>query len=215
MANVLFFITSLVEPKNKYFSVFNHTERYNQTIKTIESIKKYVPTALIVVVEASYTSKFTFGEVLVFNIEKNEEIYGHKSIGESLIIEQFLNSEYYKNLNSIDIVFKISGRYYLNDKFNINSHDLSKINCCIVDTKNDPNNNFKHSGPPDDVSVTSLFSFPYNKSDYILQRLKFVIENIKNHGGDIEHYIFKNEEVNKINVIGISGTQTGGKFVMY
>ena len=34
-------------------SVFNHDERFNQTIKTIETIKKYIPNSKILIVECS------------------------------------------------------------------------------------------------------------------------------------------------------------------
>jgi hypothetical protein len=200
--------------------------QFLQTSNTIQSIRNKVPNAKIVVLEASFGNniKFIFDDVIMYYIDNNEICY-HKSIGEAIILKKFLHSDIYKSLIENDnyMVCKISGRYYLDDNFNINNFDNNKINCHLVEnTHNDPNtthydiNNIIVYSKP--CSVTSLFGFPANMTEYMIESLQYVIENITYFGSDIEHFLFKNvpiDKINNINIIGISGNITSGPFLSY
>jgi hypothetical protein len=180
----LFIITSMI---NCTLSIYTPGERYSQTLKTIESIKKYIPDSEIVVIENS--KEIVFNNVLMFYTENN---YIHKSIGESNIILSFLKSNLYKSMDT-DIVFKISGRYYLNENFK-----LSKFDSFCTRMLNES------------CGVSCLFSFPKNKTEYMIDNLLYTIESINKNAigeitkNDIEHYLFKTHFVD-IGILGISG----------
>lgn len=219
---VLFLVTSLVKPKDGYNSVFSTEERFQQTIHTINTIRKKVPDALIVVLEASHGPKtlVMFDDVFMFYIDHAliENPYS-KSIGEAKILQIFLNSECYKNLTKTSdyMVFKISGRYFLDDNFDIGKFHPYKINSRAVNTKNDPNHGHMNTNP-DMCTVTSLFSFPSEMTDFFLERLQHVIDVIPRVGSDIEHHLFHSvasDIIHNMDIIGISGIQTTGSFVKY
>ncbi|MFH1454836.1 MAG: hypothetical protein ABIF22_00715 [bacterium] len=107
-------------------SVFTAQERFEQTIKTIESLRK-IPNSVILHVEASTLSSEWEKEIrkktdLYINIYDNgteelkKKIDGkYKSIAESTMIYKGLQIA---TLSQYENIFKISGRYWLNDKFN-------------------------------------------------------------------------------------------------
>jgi hypothetical protein len=119
-------------------SFCNMEYRFNDTIKTIESIKKYIPNSSILLVECSdideenenilkkhvdyYINLFSNKYIL----EKTQTI--SKSLGEGVMtieaIKYILNNIDYNNFNNL---FKISGRYWLNDNFYYNLYDNKNI----------------------------------------------------------------------------------------
>lgn len=115
-------------------SVYSHQERFEQTLQTIESVKKYIPNAVICLVDCS---QFTEDEERLLNEQcnyfinlfQNEKIshtlrYSNsKSLCESLqtlAVIEFIkqNDIVFKNF------FKITGRYQLNGEF-----DYDIYNC--------------------------------------------------------------------------------------
>lgn len=235
-SNALFLVTSLVNMYCK--TMYSEATRYKQTLNTIESIKKYAPNAKIVVAEASCgEKKYSFEDVTMF-YPQSADILKNKSVGESIIIQEFLNSSLYTDIvtneRGIDIVFKMSGRYFLNKYFDITKYSTEKPSSRLVDTKNDPNdshyNPLENTTEPDFCYITSLFSFPPSKKDFILDRMSRVAKTIMDCEStddtniehlifkDIEHLIFKDVEqclVHNVDVSGVSGYQSGGKFTMY
>ena len=134
MSNLVL-ITSIIHTPNKPLSytntrsVFSRKERFEQTKLTIQSIKKKIPNNKILLVECT---DFTEEEKIYFEkecdyvlnlwskYELHEDIFGiSKALGEGTqTIESFKyikeNNICYANL------FKISGRYWFNDKFDYN-----------------------------------------------------------------------------------------------
>jgi hypothetical protein len=226
--SALFLITSCVNvPAGS--SIYDSEQRYEQTLNTIKTIKDHVPNAIIVVVECSIGDKqYQFEGVTMFYI-KFQDI-SDKSTTEARIIKMFLQSDFYTRLTkNVDIVFKISGRYFLNEKFNISNYSLKIPTARLIDTKNEPNypNYVESVDPmfainPDLCCVTCLFSFPPIKSAFMIERMNRVIDVIstQNHTNatNIEQQIFKDcdtESISYINVLGVSGHQTSGFFVKY
>jgi len=128
-----FIITSVIYPKqgkliqyNGPRSIFSPEQRAQQTLRTIESIRAKVPGAKIILVESGLR------EVLPFELEKKVDQYIYvgnkklvrwscdskqKSLGEIMML-------YYAMKNfkfTADFYFKISGRYFLNEEFDL--HD--------------------------------------------------------------------------------------------
>jgi len=136
-------ITSVLNCINKQLSyyhtrsVFTIEERYLHTIKSIESIKKFIPDVEILFCECSDLSNHIDFEKNIkkevdyyynfYNIEiiKNNVNSMLKGLGETYIllegIDRLMNfNKSYKN------IFKLSGRYYLNENFNYRIFDNHK-----------------------------------------------------------------------------------------
>ena len=130
---ITFIITSVIYFPNKKLSysetrsVFTPEERTAQTLQTIKSIKEKIPSSQIVLVEMG--RKKYINTSLINSV--NKYIY----VGSNLFVWLAAGSKYKglgeaagllaasKKIKGIetDIFFKISGRYFLNDDFNINN----------------------------------------------------------------------------------------------
>lgn len=109
-------------------SVFTHEERYNQTIKTIETVKSKVPNVDILFVECSDFSNHTEWEqtlkskvkyyVNVYNDEEKRKLVlgPYKQLGEGTLTRAGL-TYIEKNKIPYNNYIKISGRYFLSDTF--------------------------------------------------------------------------------------------------
>lgn len=131
-ASYCFIITSVIYPKQKELSyastrsVYNPEERAEQTLKTIESIKAKVPGAKIVLVESGLRDN------LPFDLAKKVDQYLY--LGNNFFVRRACDSKF-KSLGeavmllwakkrvkfNADVFFKISGRYFLDENFDINS----------------------------------------------------------------------------------------------
>jgi hypothetical protein len=134
-------ITSKIYTSNNSFSYVNHRsiyskdERLSQTINTINSIRNKIPNSYIVLFD---NSEFDNNEYDLLdnhvdqfiNITDNGELnyytneYEYKAFAEIFQIitlyDVFLKKVDSKMINNI---FKITGRYVLNDQFNYNNYD--------------------------------------------------------------------------------------------
>lgn len=103
-------------------SVYNKYERFQQTLLTIKSLEK-IENKKILFVEASDIPEFEneiIGMVDYYkNIYKDDNIKSiidglHKSLGESTSILEGIGD---MDLSPYNNIYKISGRYWLNDRF--------------------------------------------------------------------------------------------------
>ena len=138
----LVLITSVVNTPNNPLSYsnirsfFTREERFEQTKITIQSIRKKIPNHKIMIVECTdFTNEeksyFEKECDYVLNLwhekELHPKIFGlSKSLGEGTMTIQALKY-IIKNKYEYDNLFKICGRYWLNDKFNYNEFDNSYI----------------------------------------------------------------------------------------
>jgi hypothetical protein len=130
--DVTFLVTSVIFPKQKELSyatvrsVYSPEERAQQTLYTINSIKEKVPEAKIVLIEAGLQ------EQLPFQLSDKADKYIYlgnnffvrhacdsrfKSLGEAVMLLTSLKKIPYNPV----LFFKISGRYFLDENFNIGS----------------------------------------------------------------------------------------------
>jgi len=138
-------ITSKIKTSNNPLTysdirtIYTPTERFNQTIETIKSVKKYIPDYYIILFDNSifYNEEkeiLTNSVDLFVNITDNEKLNDftnnnpNKAYGE--ICQTYFSIPYISKIN-INNFFKISGRYVLNDefiysKFNNNSNIFKK-----------------------------------------------------------------------------------------
>ena len=222
MKRTLFIVTSLVDTFER--SVFDSNTRHLQTVNSIQTIYSKNPDAIVVVIEAS-SRKIHFDNVIMYypSIDiKNLR----KTVGEASILQNFLKSTLYQILKpNINMCIKLSGRYYLNDKskFHINL-DYDKINIRKINVLKDPNdpidfiNPRQYSNPDASATVTQLFGFSPLLDNIVYERLSLVIDKFYKNGSDIEQSIFYGLDdiyLNYIDYLGVSGIQTGGRFVVY
>lgn len=219
---ILFMVTSVVDTFE--YSAFSSNVRYEQTKHTIDTIYSKIPNAKVVVIEGSQR-KVHFDNVIMYYppIEINNL---PKSVGEATLLQSFLKSKLFDTLKeSTSMCIKLSGRYYLNDEFSFDKHlDYDKINIrkiCVLKDPNDPPDfvNKRHYYNHDaSASVTSLFGFSPIVADLVYERLELVKETYYRNRCDIEQSIFYGVDekyINYIDYIGVSGVQTGGRFVVY
>jgi len=116
-------------------SVYSTETRYSQTIESIESIRKYIPNVCIFLIDNSH---FNDKHIYMYNklyelcdffinpyknidLDYYTNVNKYKSIAEGYQIIYFLDV-----FNQLKIkynnFFKISGRYYINNSFNINNY---------------------------------------------------------------------------------------------
>jgi len=140
----LVIITSIIEipdrplSYSKTRSVFTKNERFNQTKNTIKTIRERIPDVSILIVECSeFKDNNDYKRYLIENSdyfinlwerdELHELIFGiSKSLGEGVMTIETIRY-IIKNKLEYDNYYKISGRYYINDKFSYDDfkEDLS------------------------------------------------------------------------------------------
>lgn len=160
----LVFISSVIHTPNLPFSyintrsIYSHKDRFEQTKKTINSIRNKIPDSIIFIVECSpleeeekeYLTNYSDIFINLYDLNNQDlinKIYSRsKSLGEGTITLYVLNYLIENNIDYNDF-FKISGRYWLNDNFNYRDFN----NDCIVTKKiNNDDTNF----------ITSLYKLP-------------------------------------------------------
>ena len=207
-------VINIIDSELSYYykrSVFSVEERYKQTLKSIISIKNKIPNSEILFCECSDLSDYQNIEKDIaknvnyyFNFFSNEFIKNNvnsklKGYGEASILLEGINKllsmkKNYKN------IFKLSGRYYLNDKFNYEMFNNSKN----IFTNWD--NNY--------TSYCTIF-YKINGSDIILFKNSIIesLEELKENVS-IEECIYKNFNnnvsiniVSKVNISGLLATE--------
>lgn len=182
----LVIITSIIEIPNKPLSysktrsVFTIEERFNQTKETIRTIKEKIPDVSILIIECSEFRDNNYREYLEENshylinlwerYELHELIFGKsKALGEGILTIETIKY-IIKNKLEYDNYYKISGRYYINDKFNYKDfiEDLS------VFTKPSKHN---------DIVDTTLYKIRgkdlIKLHDYLISKIKEMSECIQ------------------------------------
>lgn len=204
----LILISSIINTPDKPFnyistrSVFTRKERFEQTKKTIESVKDKIPDSKILIVECSDFNEEETEYLLnncdyVLNLwdkkELHDKIFGlSKSLGEGTITIEGLRFIFNNDLK-FENFFKISGRYNLTDRFYYSKYNNDRIVC-------------KKAG--DNIISTRLYKFPYkylnDLHDYLIQNRDKMIECIGNEnlfGLFVANY----SDVDYNEVIGVEG----------
>ena len=141
MGSNLILVTSVINTPNKALSyskirsVFSRKERLEQTKKTINSIKHYIPDHKIFLVECSdFTEEeekyFKENCDYILNLWNNKELHNKifgvsKSLGEGTLTINALEYIFQENIE-FNNLYKICGRYWLNDDFNYNVYNNTK-----------------------------------------------------------------------------------------
>jgi len=209
-------ITSVLNCINKplsYYhirSVFTLKERYKHTLKTILTIKKYIPNVEILYCECSDLSL----DNEIENDIKSKVNYYYNFYNDD-IIKDLVNSEL-KGLGELNImmkgisilkslnityknIFKISGRYYLNNRF-----DYNLFNC-------NSNNIFTYWDNSTKSYCTIFYKIDNNSVDLFYNTLINLKPELEK-GESIEYVLCKDfkynvKVVDKVNVSGFLATE--------
>lgn len=226
MYDSIFFISSaLVSPS--HLSVYSVEDRFNQTLETLDSIDKHMPNNIKIVFDASsvepdskHLDELTKKNAIVLRTGRDENVKsfsasGSKSVGESISFLMALNWIKQANVQSKRI-YKISGRYRLNDNFVSGMEHANKY-VFTVPTKTWMSKVQSDYFKVDHVYQSRLFHFDYSLLDNTIELLHKVINDCISLGIDIEHAYykyfnaFKPIEMQKIGVCG--NLATNGEYI--
>lgn len=219
MSKYTFLITSAINTK---FGVFATETRLNQTVSTIQSIKDRVPDADLFLLEMSAIplseSQSNTLEPLVksiVNFNSDPSVIGIYNSTDNWdvvknVTEVMCFGKALKNLHrSLDQfsntqrIFKISGRYCLNDNFDITYYDQYSVQNHIV-ISNQRNSQFDYNLTLiSNQFMSRLWSWPVNLMEEIISvydnSLVYMGDRISSGGyADIEHCLYKFLDKNKI-----------------
>lgn len=195
----LFVISSaIIAPSN---SIYSTEERLAQTFETITSIDKYCPNNRKILFDASYQTipndyieKLNEKKVSIIITGENETVNvsskrGLKSVGESLSFLMTLNFIKDNQIKGTRI-YKLSGRYRLNDNFKTGFEHKGKYVFTVPTKTWMSEERVKQTGV-DYVYQSRLFHFDYDLLDQFISELQNVIKDCSTLGIDIEHGYYK------------------------
>lgn len=179
----LFVITSVINTGTHSWSycgirsVFDLTERFEQTIKTIESIRNLNDNSKILLVECSDISKEMI-DILKTKVDFFIQTYEEESVRQVCLysdkkgfgeVKQLQKVCEYISLHNIlfDRLFKISGRYFLDSNFSKDNFAQDKFSFKMYSNSN--------SG------LTLLYSVPYDLFTQYTQNLNYCIQYYETH----------------------------------
>lgn len=235
----LFLVGSSLEHfAEKHFSRYSTEQRLFQTLETIETIRTKVPNAYICLFECSYKpiSK-EYKKILSEKVDLFLEFYDEPGIktlydnfsrkqelitfGKSLLETRgILNCLYLMGekqlFADVNRVFKITGRYTLNEDFNIQDYESRLLeNHYVIKTYSylnrekqamnidDLENIYAYLYQAEGMMVTGLWSFDrmlFSKTVEALERSFVYLEKMIQYttGNDIEHALYRFIDKDKI-----------------
>ena len=219
-----FIITSAIHTS---YGKCSTEERITQTKETIRSIETYSPGSSVVLIDCGEKSvEDNLFECKLIDYTKNEEIQYHlqKYLQTNIdnepdiiiksMLEIMMFSDYLKSLDTeYSRIFKISGRYRLNSKFNHSKHQEEKNKVLILPPTATQHLYNHHVASSIFQYKTRCWSF----DGTILSEIIKTYEKMKSEiiylstitkQGDIEHLLYKylnKKFVEHIDLIGIEG----------
>lgn len=208
-------------------SIYSLEDRFNQTLETIESIDKYCPNNLKVMFDASpqtpdksYFEKLQERGVSVVYTGNNPDVnyvssMGLKSVGESISHLMTLNWLRENNV-SCKRIYKVSGRYKLNENFTPGLEHVGKYVFTIPTKTWMTEERIKETGV-DHVYQSRLWHFDSSLLNQTIDEMTQVVADCARLGIDIEHALYKNfkkYDPVEMEKIGLCGNQApSGEFV--
>lgn len=229
MNQYAFLVSSAINTK---FGIYNSSQRLQQTLDTIASIKRQVPTAKIILVEmggvpltTDQTNSLTAAVDRVINFNSDPgvvELYNStdnwdvvKNVTEVMCFGRALKTlnEHTDLLDGVQRIFKVSGRYTLDDSFDIGYYDQYKVQHHIVVSQSRPSQFSYALTNVERQFMSRLWSWPRDLTAEIIdvydQGLVYIQDRILDNGYcDIEHMLYKFLDHNKViekDFVGICG----------
>ena len=200
--------------------MYTEEERFNQTIESINSVKKYSPDSLIFLYDASetmpkkeYFDKFNEMGVSCVYTGMSKDVAnfssrGLKSLSEAL--SQYIFMDWLKNQNiNLSRLYKLSGRYRLTDNFR---PGLEHTDAFVFKKSVESwmNQDAKNVTGAERVYDTRLWHMDYNLFDTFFAAIPNILNDCAQYGIDIEHAYWKHLHSNKVvelDVIGVCGNK--------
>lgn len=208
-------------------SIYSTEERLQQTLETIASIDKYVPNNLKIMFDASpdRPSDNLFQEIAKRNVKiyysgdspdvNYASLLGAKSVGETISTLMILE---WLKLQDIATrrIYKISGRYTLNDNFVPGLQHTGKY-VFTIPTKTWMSEERIRATGVDHVYQSRLYHFDSSLLNQTSEEMQQVIKDCVTLGIDVEHALYKNfkkyDPVEMVK-IGLCGNQApSGEYV--
>lgn len=222
-----FIITSAL---NTRFGVYTPEQRLEQTLATIKSVKDCVPDAKIIAVELAGVTpsdeqrrimeehldvyidlSADENVVTIYNSTENWDIVKSSTevMGFSNALETLIESG---ELEGIDRVFKLSGRYLLSDDFNIKQFEELPGRIVVAQRRKSQFSPAVTGGLTEQY-MSRLWSWPTDQTQTIIDLYQegfvYIAEVFANGGYcDIEHMLFKYlppELVTEVARVGVQG----------
>jgi hypothetical protein len=230
--NVLVIVTSAVESR---FGIYDADQRLAMTLSTIENLRERIPGVKIVINEVSGNGISTHREMALLDtcdvyldFTTNKEvnwIYNNpawyenwdvvKNLTELTTFPLSLRTLQDSNeLDGIDRVYKMSGRYLLNEKFDLAFYSTDIAKDKIVIGKRYPSQFPYQVTLLTEQYMARLLSWPTsmqtNMIDYYNNARDYMRDRIRAGGyADIEHCLFyalPKEHVLEVDEVGVYGT---------
>lgn len=229
--NALFVITSAVESR---FGVYNPEQRLQMTLETIANVRDRVPGVKIAISEVSgnglaqqYEDRLLEQVDVYLDFTTNDEVrrvynnpswYDNWDIVKNLTelttfpiaLEQLMINQ---ELKGIDRIFKMSGRYQLNDRFDINfyNHDQA-VNKIVIGKEVPSQFPFQVTGQSMQYMCRVLSWPTWMQEDmirYYIDACNYMKDRLATGGyADIEHclyYAMPKDRVLQLDEIGVYG----------
>ena len=209
--NNLVLITSVICTTNKPLSyintrsIYSHEERFEQTKKTIQTIREKIPNSKIFIVECSNLTEDMNNYLLensdyFLNLYPDEKIRNNttslsKSLGEGTMTLCALKYIIDNNIEFENLI-KISGRYWLSEKFNYTNFNNNDI--VIKYIENNKHNAFTALYKLPKASVVNFIKFLENRINDMINCIGFEIL--------FANFIqYENFNIINVNPIGLDG----------
>lgn len=219
-----FFINSALNVNQ--LSVFDNPTRFNHMVGTLISINDYFPGNNKKYIFDSSPEAPDMGMVrdleklgadfLYFGADprvRECSLAGYRSLAETLSFQMFLNQVKFR----VDkgIIYKLSGRYQLNEKINQIRAGSYHMNNAFVFSK--PLDSWMHAHAQERAGVSKLYRLRLWYMDaslleFFAQQLPLIYENCLNYSIDIEHAYYKflnpvssKQKVIEVDTIGVQG----------
>lgn len=212
----VFLISSAI---NATRGIYSPQERFQQTLKTVESVKEKVPRSVVILFDSTLaedikipgldlTIRLSDPTILDLNRQQLNSPAEALSLYQTLITMK-QHPSLLKILDSTKRLFKISGRYWLSSSFDISFYDNTDLFGKYV---------FKDKLPTwlnddrkilvDHLLITRLWSFCPSLLGELLQTLPQVFETCMKHGLDLEHSMYRHmnqKHLYTVPKIGVAG----------
>lgn len=213
MITDLVLITSVINPPKKPLSyskirsVFSKEERFEQTKKTIKTVKEKFSNSIILITECSRLNEkeikyFKNNSDYFINLFENKEIKNKvysksKSLGEGTMTIESIKFIFDKDIKFQNLI-KLSGRYWLNDSFNVDLFDNNDIICKKI------------NGDLNNIN-TVLYKLPFS---YLKEFISFLENKYKEMNNCIGYeilfavFVKKYKNIKYYDYLGVNGNVT-------
>ncbi len=204
MIDGVFFIGSALNVKQ--LSVFNNDERFKQTIETIESIDKYCPNNMKVMFDTSYSepnpeyvAELMARGVRYYWTGVNGDVQrlseaGQRSLAETIGFIMVLNAfNSYMKVANLDVkrIYKISGRYKLNEHFIPDREDFKDSFVFLPTVGSWMPEPHQLAAGVDRIFELRLWHMDANLLDTFSKEIYNIFDEMSKYNIDVEHAYYK------------------------